>query len=52
MSAKRLDKIKEISIPKLSPYSAEDIKSLRHRFKLTQNLFAKCIHLQCNLIKI
>ncbi len=51
MSNERLDKIKSLSIPKLKPYGAEDIKMLRNRFKLTQNLLAKCLHVSPSLVK-
>lgn len=51
MSDERLDKIKEISIPELRPYSPSEIKNLRQKFKLTQNLFAKCIHVSPSLVK-
>jgi putative transcriptional regulator len=51
MSDDRLDEIKTISIPKLRPYSADDVKILRQKFKLTQTLFAKCIHVSPSLVK-
>ena len=51
MSDNRLDEIKTISIPKLSPYSAEDVKTLRQKFNLTQTIFAKCMHVSASLVK-
>lgn len=51
MSNERLDKIKAISIPKLSPYTPEQIKNLRQKFHLTQDIFAKCIHVSPSLVK-
>lgn len=51
MSDKRLDEIKAISIPKLKLYTAEEIKTLRQKLHLTQNIFAKCIHVSPSLVK-
>lgn len=51
MSDDRLDEIKSIAIPTLSPYSAKKVKELRYKFHLTQNLLAKCIHVSPSLVK-
>ena len=51
MSDSRLEEIKTISIPKLSPYTPEQIKGLRQKFHLTQTIFAKCIHVSPSLVK-
>ena len=51
MTDDKLDKIKALAIPKLSPYSAAEVKALRQKFHLTQTIFAKCIHVSPSLVK-
>jgi putative transcriptional regulator len=51
MSDKKLETIKSISIPKLNPYTADEVKALRKKLHLTQNILAKCIHVSPSLVK-
>lgn len=51
MTDEKLERIKSISIPKLSPYDSNKVKELREKYHLTQNLLAKCIHVSPSLIK-
>jgi putative transcriptional regulator len=51
MTDKELEKIKNLSIPKLHHLSPAQIKHLREKYKVTQVTFAKLIHVSPSLVK-
>ncbi len=43
--------VKDVIIPKLRNYKSQEIKALRQKICLTQNMFAKCLHISPSLVK-
>ena len=48
---KTLDKIKQISIPEIHSLTPEQIKSIREKERVSQVIFAKCLHTSTSLIR-